>query len=85
MARGDGGVYQPHDRPSWYCYVPAKPRRAVRGPFRTQAEARLAWKDLRKEIARGRYRGPEEERLTVDDLSISARLADARSQGDGLL
>jgi hypothetical protein len=48
MARGDGGVYQPGDRPSWWCYVPAKPKRAVRGPFKTEAEARRAWKDLRR-------------------------------------
>jgi integrase len=68
MARGDGGVYRPGDRPTWYCYVPAKPKRAVRGPFKSEKEARRAWRDLRKEIAAGLYRGPEQERLTVRDL-----------------
>lgn len=68
MARGDGGLYQPKDRPSWYCYVPAKPKRAVRGPFKTEAEARKAWKDLRKKVGAGKYRGPQEERLTVGEL-----------------
>ena len=66
--RGDGGIYQPKDRPTWWCYVPAKPKRAVRGPFRTEAEARKAWKALRREVAAGRYRGPQEERLTVGNL-----------------
>jgi integrase len=74
MARGDGGVYRPRDRSSWYCYVPARPRRAVRGPFRTEKEARQAWRDLRKEINSGRYRGPEQERLTIDNLIRAYRL-----------
>ena len=73
--RGDGGVYRPKDRSSWYCFVPAKPKRAVRGPFRTEALARKAWKDLRKEIAAGRYR-PDQETLTVADL-LKAYRADA--------
>jgi integrase len=66
--RGDGGIYRPKDRSSWYCSVPAKPKRAVRGPFKTEKEATAAWKALRKEIAAGRYRGPGEERLTVGEL-----------------
>ena len=80
MARGDGGVYQPRDRNSWYCYVPAKPKRAVRGPFRTEKEARSAWRDLRKEIAAGRYRGPVEERLTVEDI-LKAYRVDLETRG----
>lgn len=69
MARGDGGFYQPKDRPTWYCYVPRrKAKRAVRGPFRTEAEARKAWKDLRREVVGGKYHGPEQDRLTVGDL-----------------
>ena len=69
MARGDGGIYRPKDRPTWYCYVPQKgAKRAVRGPFRTETEARKAWKDLRREVVGGRYCGPEQDRLTVGDL-----------------
>jgi integrase len=78
--RGDGGVYQPKDRPSWYCYVPAKPKRAVRGPFRTEAEARRAWRDLRREVTAGRYRGPGEERITVSDL-LDAYRTDLLTRG----
>ena len=72
--RGDGGIYQPKDRPTWYCYVPAKPKRAVRGPFRTEVEAKKAWRALRKEVAGGKYRGPDAERLTVSDLLAAYRV-----------
>lgn len=78
--RGDGGVYQPKDRPSWYCWVPAKPKRAVRGPFRTETEAKRAWKDLRRQVTAGRYRGPEEERITVADL-LDAYRTDLLTRG----
>lgn len=71
--RGDGGIYRPKDRPTWYCYIPTKPKRAVRGPFRTEEEARKAWKSLRKEIAAGRYR-PDQERLTVGELLDAYKL-----------
>lgn len=77
--RGDGGVYRPKDRPTWYCWSPAKPKRAVRGPFKTKAEARKAWKALRKEIAAGSYR-PDQERLTVGEL-LDAYKADFLLRG----
>ncbi len=72
--RGDGGVFKPKDRNSWWCFVPRKHLpRLKRGPFRTKSEALEAWRALRKEVAAGRFAYAEEATLTVEDLLTAYR------------
>ncbi len=65
MARGDGCVYRAGAR---------------LGPFKTETDARRALKDLRKEMATGRYLGNESERRTVEDL-VKVYRADLERRG----
>lgn len=78
--RGDGSIYQRPDTGRWWITYVARGKRQREPGGRTEAEARKKLRARLRTVLTGEYRGPDEERVTVDQL-LDALLAHLEVRG----